>query len=68
MKKELVYCSAVRKSVQALRQSNTTLLVANDKLPDSDSLVLEDQYGHRYIRQFSLDVFLTDEYFLFQMI
>lgn len=62
-----VYCNFVGKTIMAYRQSNQTILVDNHKLPDSDRLIIEDRYGHRYERVIDLEGF-AEGYYVFTMI
>ena len=51
LKKELVYSITDRRNIFVLRQSNKTLVIKDTKpIIDSDTSMLEDKRGHRYIR------------------
>ena len=68
MKKEKVYCYLTGKNLFAERQSNKTLLVKRNRLPDSDRLILTDKLGYRYARNsIGLEIY-CEEYFIFNMI
>lgn len=67
-KEKVTYYNGSCSSV-ALRQSNKTLVIPFDiSFPDSDSILIEDKYGHRYQRDIALEQFLESSDKLFTMI
>jgi len=50
------------KKVKGVRQSNQTILIDKNLLPDSDSITLEDKRGHRYTRDISLEKYSDNKY------
>ena len=67
LEKDVFYVCGYRKTITGYRQSNRTVLTKNDSVVDSDSIILEDCYGHRYKRTIDLEKYAAG-FFVFEMI
>jgi hypothetical protein len=58
------------KTTTADRQSNQTLLIPKKRktFPDSDSIILTDRNGHRYVRNIDLETYIESDYYIFEII
>lgn len=66
---ETIYSITDKKYVNAIRQSNQTLLVSPvvSMINDTDQSMMEDKHGHRYARDISLEQF-SNGFFVYKMI
>ncbi len=59
----VLLCGAIVKNSYAYRISNRTLKLKNHLFPNSDGVMLEDKYGHKYTRVLPKNPEFTFTYF-----